>query len=79
MARITKIERGGHRTHSVHDPVESTLGYVFDIGGITYAQFDSYGRSTRDKPGKVSQSIQVDRAGAQQIYDLLMSAFPDLK
>jgi hypothetical protein len=79
MARITKIERGGHRKHSVHDPVETTLGYVFEIGGVAYAQFDSYGRSTRDKPGKVSQSIQVDREGAEQIYKLLKSAFPDLQ
>ena len=55
------------------------MGYVFEVGGTTYAQFDSYGRSTRDKPGKVSQSIQVDRAGAQQIYDLLKAAFPDLR
>jgi hypothetical protein len=48
MARITKIERGGYRNHTVHDPVETTLSYVFEIGGVTYAQFDSYGRSTRE-------------------------------
>jgi hypothetical protein len=79
MARITKIVRGGYRRHTVHDPVETTLGYVFAVGGTSYAQFDSYGRSTRDKPGKVSQSIQVDRDGAREIYELLKSAFPDLE
>jgi hypothetical protein len=78
MARITKITRGGYRRHTVHDPVETTLGYVFEVEGTPYAQFDSYGRSTRDKPGKVSQSIQVDRDGAQEIYKLLKSAFSDL-
>ena len=61
MARITEITRGGYRRHKVHDPVETTLGYIFELGGVAYAQFDSYGRRTRDKPGKVSQSIQVDR------------------
>jgi hypothetical protein len=78
MARITTIDKGPARGHTVHDPVEKTLGYVFDFAGVRYAQFDSYGRSTRDKPGKVSQSIQVDREGAEAIYQLLKSAFPDL-
>ncbi len=41
-------------------------------------QLDTYGSEARKLHGKVSQSLQVDRARAVQLVEVLMLAFPGL-
>jgi hypothetical protein len=61
----------------VHGDVE--CGYtVFESGGRSYLQLDTYGSSDRAIPGKVSQSIQVDEEGARELKRLLQRTFPGI-
>ena len=43
--------------------------------GEHYVQIDTYGKSGRDLPGKISQSIQLDFETAKFVYDLLKKEF----
>lgn len=43
--------------------------------GARYVQIDTYGRSDREHPGKISQLIQLDEEAAKFIVDLLLSEF----
>ena len=47
-------------------------------GRWTLLHLETYGSSSRAIPGKVSQSLQLDRDGARQLRDLIDQAFPDL-
>jgi hypothetical protein len=79
MARIVRFKEieatGRSRPHS-----EVDCGYSFltaTTGRVV--QLDTYGSDSREIPGKVSQSFQVDRDGAAQLVAILQRAFPDLK
>jgi hypothetical protein len=77
MALIEQFDRMNKDTNRVHEPV--TCGYTkFEAGGRTYLQLDTYGSSNRQIPGKVSQSIQLDEAGAAALLDVLRRTFPRL-
>lgn len=60
--------------NSLHDEIKATYS-AFEFDGRVLFQIDTYGRTTRDIPGKKSQSIQLDREGARQLYDLLKTSF----
>ena len=40
-----------------------------------FIQSDSYGRDTREMPGKKSQTIQLDREGAIALLNILKREF----
>jgi hypothetical protein len=72
IGEFTKIHKESNR---VHDTVE--CGWtVFESDGATFLQLDTYGSSGREIPGKVSQSIQLDEAGAARLVRILLQAFP---
>ena len=48
---------------------------TFDSYGEHYVQLDTYGRSDREQPGKISQSIQFDRETASYFVNLLKGEF----
>jgi hypothetical protein len=48
---------------------------VFERDGRVVIQINSYGRETREMPGKVSQSIQLDRDGASALFEILKREF----
>lgn len=48
---------------------------TFDSYGEHYVQIDTYGRSDREQPGKISQSIQLDKEMASYLVDLLKREF----
>ncbi|WP_435198113.1 hypothetical protein [Janibacter sp. GS2] len=56
-----------------------TCGYrTVEIDGIRAVQLSTYGSSERKIPGKTSQTIEIDRAHAAELIDILKSAFPGM-
>lgn len=76
MAQIdlNKIEKHTKDRNSIHEKVYTTYS-SFDSCGKHYVQIDMYGRSNREQPGKISQSIQFDRETASYLVDLLKREF----
>lgn len=71
---ISKIEKLNKDRNSVHEKVYTTYS-SFDSCGKHYVQIDTYGRSDREQPGKISQSIQLDKDSAAFVFDLLKREF----
>lgn len=71
---INTIEKLDKERVFVHEKVYATYS-SFDSMGEHYVQIDTYGKSDRDLPGKISQSIQLDFATAKFVYDLLKKEF----
>lgn len=68
---IKKIEK---ERSSVHMKVTATYS-VFEEDGKRYVQIDTYGKSDRVIPEKISQSIQLDRESAKFLVKLLVYEF----
>jgi len=60
--------------NSVHDEIDAKYA-VFECDGRVFVQIDTFGRDTRDMPGKKSQTIQLDKEGAAALFNILKSAF----
>lgn len=71
---ITTIEKLIKDRNTVHGKVYTTYS-TFDNYGKHYVQIDTYGRSDREQPGKISQSIQLDEKSAKFLFDLLKSEY----
>jgi len=71
---INKIEKLTKDRNTIHDKVYTTYS-SFDSYGAHYVQIDTYGRSDRELPGKISQSIQFDKETAAYIVNLLKREF----
>lgn len=76
MAQIDmkNFEKLNKQRNLLHDKVYATYS-TFDLLGKHYVQIDTYGRSDRDNPGKISQSVQFDRESAKIMYDILKKEF----
>ena len=74
MALVTKFEKlDGERTQ-LHEEVDAKY-VVFERDSKGFVQINTYGRPGREIPGKVSQSIQLDRQGAEALVAILRKAF----
>ena len=71
---IKNIKKQDKDRYSVHEKVYTTYS-SFDCDGEHYVQFDTYGRSDREQPGKISQSIQIDQQTASFFVELLKREF----
>ena len=71
---INRIEKLNKDRNTIHDKVYTTYS-SFDSYGRHYVQIDTYGRSDREQPGKISQSIQLDKETASYLVDLLKREF----
>jgi hypothetical protein len=60
--------------NSLHEEIEATYT-TFERDGRVFIQIDSYGRETREMPGKKSQTIQLDRDGATALFAILKREF----
>ena len=67
---IETIEKLHKDRNTVHEKVYATYS-TFNSCGKHYVQIDTYGRSDREHPGKISQSIQLDEKSARYLFDLL--------
>jgi len=76
MARIEMetIKRIDKERNTVHSKVDTTYT-TFEQEGKKYVQIDTYGRAGRDIPGKISQSIQLDKESAAFLVKLLVEEF----
>ena len=60
--------------NTIHDKVSATYT-VFEQDGKKYFQIDTYGKDKREIKGKISQSIQLDKASAKYLIKLLVDEF----
>ena len=74
MALIRSFESKHMDRNSVHDEIKATYS-VFRNENKIFLQIDTYGRDTRDMPGKKSQSLQLDQEGAKALYEILKTEF----
>lgn len=74
MALIRTFTRRERDRVSLHDEIEATYT-SFERDGRVIVQIDTYGRDTRQVPGKQSQTIQLDRDGAEALYRILKREF----
>ena len=71
ILNFKKVEK---ERNNVHEKVHGTYS-VFEIEGKKYLQLDTFGRSNRELPGKLSQTIQLDKEAAQFLVGLLRENF----
>jgi 5-methylcytosine-specific restriction protein B len=78
MARIGefgKVESSG----KLH-PTEVECGYsISTVDGATFVELRTYGSESRRSDKKVSQTLQLDRAAATRVMEILEEAFPGLR
>lgn len=68
---VTKIEK---QRNTIHEKAFTTYS-VFEMNGEKYVQFDTYGKTDRENPEKISQSIQLTREVAEFVVRLLSKEF----
>lgn len=71
---IVNMERVEKERNRVHELARATYT-VFMVDGEKYFQIDTYGRSDREMPDKISQSIQLDQESAARLTELLQQEF----
>ena len=71
IAEMKKVEK---ERNSVHETVPATYT-VFNAKNEQFLQIDTYGRSSRDMPEKISQSLQLDKENALRLASLILQAF----
>ena len=74
MALVRKFERLVTERTQLQDEVEAKYA-VFERDGRGFVQINTYGRADRKLPGKLSQTIQLDREGAEALVAILKKAF----
>jgi hypothetical protein len=76
MAQINedKFVKKERERYTIHDKIDSTYS-IFNKDGEKYFQIDMYGRSSREMPGKISQSIQFDKVIAKKIVEILKKEY----
>ena len=63
----------------VGQPKRTECGYcAVEVGGERYLLLESYGSAERRVPGKVSQSLHLDRARAAELKQILEREFPGI-
>lgn len=75
MAFVQAVERDERPVVALH---ATQLVCKFAVGerdGKRILQLNTYGSVTRDVPGKLSQTLQFDEAGARQLFDILRDEF----
>ena len=70
MALVRTFNRKEIQRPSLHDEITAKYAVV-ERDGRRLLQIDTYGRPTRDMPEKVSQSLQLDRDGAERLRSIL--------
>ncbi|NMN57711.1 MULTISPECIES: methionyl-tRNA formyltransferase [unclassified Xanthobacter] len=74
MALIENFVRQDKERFKVHEAIEAHV-CSFEAEGGRVLQIDTYGRGTRANPHKISQSVQLDRRSAGQLYEILKAEF----
>jgi hypothetical protein len=75
MALIKKFEKLEKQRNSVHDEVECTYTVFTESSGNKFLQIDTYGSTSRQFRGKVSQSIQLNKESAKELMNVITNQF----
>jgi hypothetical protein len=78
MALIRNIGRITKSRQVVHKPTKCLASEFIGRGDKKYLQLDTYGSEEREFPEKISQAIQFDQDGAQELLNLIRETFPNL-
>jgi hypothetical protein len=71
MALITKFERKPEVEGQLHKGVIGHFKVFSHDGQQPVLQIDTYGTAAREKPGKLSQTIQLSESSAKELWALL--------
>ena len=71
IANTTREDKGRNQVHDIARATYTTFTSDNDV----FFQIDTYGRSRRNHPEKISQSIQLDRNSAILLIDILKREF----
>jgi hypothetical protein len=74
VALIRTFTRKDRDRITLHDEIEATYT-TFERDGRFLLQIDTYGRASRQIPGKQSQTIQLDERGAKALFAILRREF----
>ncbi|WP_244427089.1 methionyl-tRNA formyltransferase [Methyloferula stellata] len=74
VALIKNFTRKDRDRVSLHEEIQATYT-SFERDGRVVLQIDTYGRDTRQVPGKQSQTIQLDHDGAEALCGILKREF----
>ncbi|WP_441253491.1 methionyl-tRNA formyltransferase [Bradyrhizobium sp. 613_E4_N2_2] len=74
MALIRKFDRRERDRVSMHEEIDASYT-SFERDGRVILQIDTYGRTSRQVPGKQSQTIQLDQEGAKALYEIIKREF----
>ena len=75
MALVNQIERMTKERNQIHGRVDCTYTTFVGSDGKTYLQLDTYGSSSREFPGKISQSIQFGPDAARALREIINREF----
>ncbi|MXO68305.1 hypothetical protein GRI72_05625 [Altererythrobacter marinus] len=70
MATVRTFEVEKSDNAQPHDEVERAVVRLVDCGNERFIQIDTYGRSTREVPGKLSQTTRLDKAAFDKFVQL---------
>ncbi len=75
MALVRELRKSEKEPVGIHEEVECTYTVLRAEDGRKVLQLDTYGRPGRKHPDKVSQSIQFDASGVQQLLVVIQREF----
>jgi hypothetical protein len=75
MALITHFERTSLKLPRTHRTTVTCFWSVIGESHATLLQLDTRGSETREHPGKLSQTLQLDRDRAQALVAILTREF----
>jgi len=79
MALVGKFVEQLRDSGRVH-PTRTDCRYsVYRADGRTLLQLDTYGSTSREMPEKLSQTLQIDEAGARRLVEIIRATFPGIK
>ncbi len=74
MALVRRFEHKRMEQNSLHKEIAASYS-VFGVDDKRVVQIDTYGSADREFPGKKSQTIQLDREGAENLFQILKNEF----
>ena len=77
MALVREISLTTKERQTVHEEVDC-LASSFSVEGMQYLQLETFGTRHRQIPGKVSQSLQLNRESAAKLKTLIEKTFPGI-
>jgi hypothetical protein len=74
MAKIRSFVEEKRDRYTVHDEIDAVY-FSFEKDGRYLFQIDTHGRDGRKLEGKTSQTLQIDKAAAIQLIEILKRSF----